>query len=148
MHDKICDYLLVWNLRIGAISWLWREGWAASAHGLLHTDLGRDEELLHGHHVHPREVFLHQGLAIVPVAQAEVLLEVDPELRDHDGVLQVHLNPFKPLDALVTGVPGAENEVHLFSELFRGVDWQETLTHSLAEQVPDVWQTWRAPSTK
>merc|ERR1712198_606891 len=95
----------LWNdLDIGLISWLWRECWASAAHRLLHADLNGDEELLHGHHVHRREVLLHQLLAVVPVAQAEVLLEVDPELRNHDGVLQVHLDPLKALDALVTGV--------------------------------------------
>merc|ERR1719239_116321 len=87
-----------------AVSWLWWECRAASAHWLLHADLGGDEELLHGHRVHPGEVLLHQLLAVVPVAQAEVLLKVDPELRDHDGVLQVSLNPVKTLDALVTSV--------------------------------------------
>ena len=79
-----------------------------STDGLAHADLSGDEELLHGHRVHVREVLHYQLLAVVPVAQAEVLLEVDPELCDHDGVLQVSLNPVKTLDALVTSVPEEE----------------------------------------
>merc|ERR1712107_965730 len=43
----------------------------------------------------------------------EVLLQVDPELRDHDGVFQVSLHPFQALDALVasvlSGVAGASS---------------------------------------
>ena len=65
-----------------------------------------DEELLHGHGVHAGEVLHHQGLAVLPVAQAEVLLEVDGHLGDHDGVLDVHLDPLQALDALLAGVPG------------------------------------------
>ena len=83
-----------------------------STDGLAHADLGGDEELLHGHHVHPGEVLLHELLAVVPVAQAEVLLEVDPEFCDHDRVFQVSLHPLKTLDALVTSVPGVEIEVN------------------------------------
>ena len=109
----MCERTAEKYLSIGAVSWLWWEGWAASADWFLHADLCGDEELLHGHRVHPGEVLLHQLLAVVPVAQAEVLLEVDPELRDHDGVLQVSLNPVKTLDALVTSVPGVEKEVYM-----------------------------------
>ena len=83
----------------------------------LHADLGGDEELLHGHSVHPGEVLLHQHLAVVPVAQAEVLLQVDPELCDHDGVLQVSLDPVKTLDALVTSIPAVEKEVHMYFKI-------------------------------
>ena len=46
-----------------------------------------DEELLHGHGVHAGEVLLHQLLAVVPVAQAEVLLQVDPELNNNGLVV-------------------------------------------------------------
>ena len=46
-----------------------------------------DEELLHGHGVHACEVLLHQLLAVVPVAQAEVLLQVDPELNNYGLVV-------------------------------------------------------------
>merc|ERR1719361_1043557 len=86
--------------------WLWWEGGASSADRLLVADLSGDEELLHGHGVHPSEVLLHQSLAILPftATQTEVLLEVDPELGDHDWVLQVSLNPLKTLDALFTSV--------------------------------------------
>merc|ERR1719305_640649 len=76
---------------------LWWEGGASSTDRLLIADLNGDEELLHGHCVHRGKVLLHQGLAILPftTAQAEVLLKVDPELGDHDGVLQVSLHPLK-----------------------------------------------------
>jgi hypothetical protein len=37
---------------------------------------------------------------------AEVLLEVDDILSNHDGVLDVHLHPLQALDALLTRVPG------------------------------------------
>ena len=46
-----------------------------------------DEELLHGHGVHAGEVLLHQLLAVVPVAQAEVLLQVDPEHNNYSLVV-------------------------------------------------------------
>ena len=47
---------------------LHERGSGGSADRLLHADLGGDEELLHGHHVHPGEVLLHELLAVVPVA--------------------------------------------------------------------------------
>jgi len=107
-HFLICVQKCL-NIRlISGFRW---KGGTSSANRLLHADLRWDEKLLHRHHVHRGEVLLHQLLAVVPVAQAEVLLKVDPELGDHDGVLQVHLNPFKSLDALVTGVPGVEMKV-------------------------------------
>merc|ERR1719278_759142 len=69
-------------------------GWVSAAHGLAHADLCRYKELLHGHRVHVGEVLRHKLLAIVPVAEAIVLLEIDGELSDHDRVL----------DALAAGV--------------------------------------------
>ena len=50
-----------------------------------------DEELLHGHGVHAGEVLFHQLLAVVPVAQAEVLLQVDPELNNY-GIVVNHFH--------------------------------------------------------
>ena len=41
---------------------------------------------------------------------AEVLLEVDDVLGDHDRVLDVVLHPFKALDALLTSVPEDINQ--------------------------------------
>merc|ERR1719219_1213036 len=79
-------------------------GGVSTTDGLLHADLGRDEELLHGHCVHVREVLRHQLLAVIPVAEAVVLLEIDGELCDHDWILDVGLDPFQALDALVAGV--------------------------------------------
>ena len=83
-----------------------------------------DEELLHGHHVHGGKVLDHYPLALLlvvvvvaceqrssmvfeqnPLTQAEVLLEVDDVLGDHDRVLDVVLHPFKTLDTLLTSVP-------------------------------------------
>ena len=43
-------------------------GGISSTDGLLHADLGGDEELLHGHRVHVGEVLHYQLLAVVPVA--------------------------------------------------------------------------------
>ena len=40
-----------------------------------------------------------------PLTEAEVLLEVDDVLGDHDRVLDVRLHPFQALDALVARVP-------------------------------------------
>merc|ERR1711933_403115 len=71
---------------------------------LAHAGLGRDEELLHGHRVHGREVLHHQLLAVIPVAQAVVLLKIDGELSNHDRIFNVSLNPFQALDALVACV--------------------------------------------
>jgi len=106
-------FICVGELGIRAVSGLGGHGGASSAHWLLHADLCGDEELLHGHGVHAGEVLLHQLLAVVPVAQAEVLLQVDPELCDHDWVFQVSLHPLQALDALVasvlSGVAGASS---------------------------------------
>ena len=41
---------------------------------------------------------------------AEVLLEVDDVLSDHDRVLDVVLHPFKALDTLLTSVPEEIND--------------------------------------
>merc|ERR1712165_390663 len=79
-------------------------GWVSAAHRLAHADLCGYEELLHGHRVHVGEVLRHKLLAIVPVAEAIVLLEIDGELSDHDRVLDVRLNPLQSFDALVAGV--------------------------------------------
>merc|ERR1719219_153820 len=79
-------------------------GRVSTTDGLAHADLGGDEELLHGHCVHVREVLRHKLLAVIPVAEAVVLLEVDGELCDHDWVLDVRLHPFQALDALVARV--------------------------------------------
>merc|ERR1719209_1801583 len=46
----------------------------------------------------------YQLLAVVPVAEAVVLLEIDGELSNHDRVLNVSLNPIQALDALVASV--------------------------------------------
>ena len=43
-------------------------GRVSSTDGLAHADLGGDEELLHGHCVHVREVLHNELLAVVPVA--------------------------------------------------------------------------------
>ena len=43
-------------------------GRVGTTDGLAHADLGRDEELLHGHRVHVREVLHHKLLAVIPVA--------------------------------------------------------------------------------
>ena len=52
---------------------------------------------------------LHIGYNWITVGsqltQAEVLLKIDNVLGDHDGILNVGLNPLQALDALVTGVP-------------------------------------------
>ena len=40
-----------------------------------------------------------------PLTKAEVLLEVDDVLGDHDRVLDVRLHPLQALDALVASVP-------------------------------------------
>ena len=40
------------------------------------------------------------------LTQAEVLLEIDDILSNHDRIFNIGLNPFQALDALVTSVPG------------------------------------------
>merc|ERR1719234_2296382 len=90
-------------LKLRGLSW-----WVSSTDGLTHKDLSRDEELLHGHHVHVDKMLNHKPLALVLVvvtsAQAEVLLKIDDVLSNHDGILNVSLDPLKALDALVTSV--------------------------------------------
>merc|ERR1711971_1197178 len=90
-------------LKLRRLSW-----WVSSTDGLAHADLGGDEELLHGHHVHVGKVLHHKPLALVLVvvtsAEAEVLLEIDGVLRIHDRVLNIGLDPLKALDALVASV--------------------------------------------
>merc|ERR1719234_1236811 len=90
-------------LKLRGLSW-----WVSSTDGLTHTDLSRDEELLHGHHVHVGKVLHHEPLALVLVmvtsAHAEVLLKIDDVLSDHDWILNIGLDPLKALDALVTCV--------------------------------------------
>merc|ERR1712203_72681 len=46
-----------------------------------------------------------------PAVLAEVLLEVDNILCDHDGILDVGLNPLQALDALLAGVPSTPKSV-------------------------------------
>ena len=114
-----------------------------SAHWLVHADLKhcwfyilssschlcRDEELLHGHHVHGGKVLDHYPLALLlvvvvvaceqrsslvfeqnPLTEAKVLLEVDDVLGDHDRVLDVRLHPLQTLDALVASVPATVSQ--------------------------------------
>ena len=101
--------------------------------GYLVANLGGDEELLHGHVVHGWEVLHSMLLATVPpvweenkgstydgsnlceVTLAEVLLEVDDVLGNHDGVLDVGLNPLQPLDALLTCVPSKSRICNFFN---------------------------------
>ena len=80
-------------------------GGASSADWLVVADLSRDEELLHGHVVKEREVTDRPLLAVGPLRDTEVLLQVDGELCHHDGVLHVSLHPLKALHALLAGVP-------------------------------------------
>ena len=82
----------------------WPSWWVCPTHWLLVTNFSGNEELLHGHVVHGREVCLHRLMAVVHVLSAEVLLEVDNILSHHDGVLQVHFNPLQALHTLFTGV--------------------------------------------
>merc|ERR1719337_766075 len=84
---------------------------SSSADLLLVADLSGDEELLHGHVVHGGEVLDSVLLATFPAVLAEVLLEVDNILCDHDGILDVGLNPLQALDALLAGVPSAPKSV-------------------------------------
>merc|ERR1719234_1762921 len=90
-------------LKLRRLSW-----WVSSANRFAHADLSGDEELLHGHHVHVSKVLNHKPLALVLVmmtsAQAVVLLKIDDVLGNHDRVLNVSLDPFKALNALVTSV--------------------------------------------
>ena len=88
------------------------------------------------------------------LTEAVVLLEIDGELCDHDWVLDVGLDPFQALDALVAGVPlwyemfscQLIEVFEAFVVLFLICD---PFTYSFAaSQIPPVWQTWSAPSTK
>ena len=56
----------------------------------------------------PRKVADRPLLAVGPLGDTEVLLQVDSELGHHHGVLQVRLHPLQALDALLTGVPEIE----------------------------------------
>jgi len=104
IHDVFQTFFLFFHLR--TICRFWGEGRASSTNWLLVADLLRDEELLHGHVVHGGEVLLHQLLAVLPLSttQTEVLLKVDPELSNHNWVLQVRLNPLKALNTFLTSV--------------------------------------------
>merc|ERR1712172_405712 len=99
------DVLLISKriLKLRRLSWR-----VSSTDRFAHADLGGDEELLHGHHVHVGEVLHHKPLALVLVvvtsAHAEVLLEIDDVLCNHDRILNVRLDPLKALDALVASV--------------------------------------------
>merc|ERR1712181_67719 len=88
------------------LRWLCRR--VSSTDWLAHANLSWDEELLHGHHVHVGKVLNHKPLALVLVVvtstQAVVLLEIDDVLSNHDWVLNIGLDPFQTLDALVTSV--------------------------------------------
>merc|ERR1712060_752339 len=86
-------------------------GGGSSTYLLLVANLSGDEELLHGHVVHCWEVLYSVLLATFPPVLAEVLLEVDDILGNHDGVLDVGLDPLKALDALLTSVPHAPHGI-------------------------------------
>merc|ERR1711971_297539 len=91
-----------------ALELRWLSRWVSSADRFTHANLSGDEELLHGHRVHVGKMLNHKPLALVLVvvtsAHAEVLLEIDDVLSDHEWVLNVGLDPFKALDALVASV--------------------------------------------
>ena len=72
--------------------------------------------------------------AVVKVTLAEVLLEVDNILCDHDGILDVGLNPLQALDALLAGVPGqnCSRELELNS-ISPSTPKSVTDTHSLTD---------------
>merc|ERR1712172_242458 len=99
------DVLLISKriLKLRRLSWR-----VSSTDRFAHADLGGDEELLHGHHVHVGKVLHHKPLALVNVmvtsAHAEVLLKIDDVLSNHDRVFNVSLDPLKALDALVASV--------------------------------------------
>ena len=72
--------------------------------------------------------------AIVKVTLAEVLLEVDNILCDHDGILDVGLNPLQALDALLAGVPGQNCSKQLqLNSLSPSAPKSVTDTHSLTD---------------
>merc|ERR1719507_1517418 len=96
--------------QVGSLLWgLCRRG--GSADLLLVTNLSGDEELLHGHVMHRWEVLHSVFLATFPPILAEVLLEVDDILGNHDGVLDVCNCPLQALDALLTCVPAAPHGI-------------------------------------
>merc|ERR1719507_1764986 len=96
--------------QVGSLLWgLRRRG--GSADLLLVANLSWDEELLHGHVVHSWEILHGMLLATFPPVLAEVLLEVDDILGNHDGVLDVGLNPLQALNALLTCVPAAPHGI-------------------------------------
>ena len=72
--------------------------------------------------------------AFVKVTLAEVLLEVDNILCDHDGILDVGLNPLQALDALLAGVPGQNWSKQLqLKSLSPSAPKSVTDTHSLTD---------------
>ena len=80
-------------------------GWfLPCAYRLLVADLSGDEELLHGHVVHGGEVSGDILVAVVHVASAEILLKIDNKLGNHNGILEVSLNPVQSLHALITSI--------------------------------------------
>ena len=107
---------------------------ASSADRLVVADLSRDEELLHGHVVEEGEVADRPLLAVGPLRDTEVLLQVDGELSHHDGVLHVRLNPLKALNALLAGVPVLTDSR---SAIFI---CKTDLLSDMTSQVPMVWQ--------
>ena len=81
---------------------------------------------------------------------AEVLLEVDDVLGDHDRVLDVVLHPFKALDALLTSVPEVINQDLSIKSNKKKQRKKTTKYLPLlnASQTPIVWHTCTAPSMK
>ena len=76
----------------------------------------------------------------LPVTYTVVLLKVDGELGNHDGILHVHLHPIQSLNAFLASVPC---HTHQSQDILMG----ENLL-AMASQMPMVWQTWTAPSMK
>ena len=70
------------------------------------------------------------------LTQAEVLLEIDDILSNHDRIFNVGLNPFQALDALVTSVPGMRSISIEKEKLTRRRELREILeSHSLLGSV-------------
>ena len=79
---------------------------------------------------------------------AEVLLEVDNVLRNHDRVFDVVLHPFKALDTLLTSVPEEINQDLSLKNNRKTKKTTKYLPLLNASQTPIVWHTCTAPSMK
>ena len=69
---------------------------------------------------------------------AEVLLEVDDVLGDHDRVLDVVLHPFKALDTLLTSVPEDINQDLSFKKTIEKLKNLEKKVPAAPECVTDA----------